>query len=786
MVTPPDHTSTIWRSRLGSALRIAMACAIIGCTSLYGSAKIRDQIAYPSFAYMVAVLLVSEANLGDTLRGTWEALVATGLVIGPSMLNLWLIGPTRFGHSFSITALAVSISALGVALLNHVPLMSKKIAFGQIVIVYVGAAVQGSQTDIIMHPLHVAASTVTGALASALASLLPLPHLATYEVRKHCAVYAHNAEQRLDIYLKPFLDDESSAATGKSSKSHKTTEATTTKILRSIKKCENGMPWERVLASLLIPSFESPFDGLKKVETTLRGMGMASAAYSRTAHMPIDPLVKDELIRIKETIDLRIKAIKNSQHVMASSTIEPTAEPAANKLKVNSTHQNLPLNFLLFCMKNVNENPTFPGDKRHQIVVEESTVPSSWMRRFPGCLLSLSEESILFALKCSLSLGLSVLLGLSYDKGNGYWSGLAIAIGLVSGRQATLTTVNARAQGTAIGSVYGVLACCIIDKSPALRLASLLPWIIITTFLRHSKAYGEAGSTTAIIGALLILGRKYSGTSSEFAIARLTEAFIGLLCFVMVEILLRPERAANLAQIQLSHSFGALKDFTNGLDLQISQKSGLSSSQWKQKQNKLENEISELKKLIEEAKVEPSLWFKPFQGDWYSTQLESIMRIVDLLNFMVSAAVLLIKGQKEIGATWDADVEEQINTEMELFHLKICSSLECLEEGTKTKSMEEELVKKEKSEVYDLQMGKPTVGKQSKVSSFNEDDDEDIQISFLQQSHIWEKIEAMQNAGLKVKMLLSLSSLGFCMNGVITELKKLQKEVRQFFPREDP
>ncbi|GAB2227165.1 hypothetical protein Droror1_Dr00008977 [Drosera rotundifolia] len=85
--------------------------------------------------------------------------------------------------------------------------MSKKLAFGQIIVVYVGAAVHGAQIDIRKHPLHVAMSTATGALAAVIASLLPLPCLATYEVRKQCTLYVENASQRLHIDLKPFLDN---------------------------------------------------------------------------------------------------------------------------------------------------------------------------------------------------------------------------------------------------------------------------------------------------------------------------------------------------------------------------------------------------------------------------------------------------------------------------------------------------------------------------------------------------------------------------------------------------
>ncbi|GAB2226890.1 hypothetical protein Droror1_Dr00008687 [Drosera rotundifolia] len=783
MRVPPDHSMyTIWLNRLRSALQITIACAFVGSTSLYGPSQIRHQISYPSFAYMTAVLLVSEANLGDALRGTWEAMVATCLVVGPTMVSLWLVGPARFSNSVNVTASAVAVSAMWVALLKHVPLMSKKLAFGQIIVVYVGAAIHGAQTDIRKHPLHVAASTATGALAAVIASLLPLPRLATYAVRKQCTLYAENASQRLHIELKPFLDDGKSAV----SKTVEQTEATSA-ILQSIKNCENGMGWEKAVINLFSPGLESPTNGLKQVETTLRGIGMASAAYSRNPDVLIDEIAKDEIRRIKGTIDKRIQGIKNSHRFLASSMVQPTAElPAKAELPVqySPTHQSCAINFLFFCMKNLNGYPTFPAEKRgHAMPVEKSAKSCSWLKTILGSVLSLNHQSIVFALKCSLSLGLSVLLGLSYNKENGYWSGLAIAIGLVSGRQATLTIVNARAQGTAIGSVYAVLASFVFHNS-ALRLVSLLPWIIFTSFLRHSKTYGEAGSTTAIIGALLILGRKYSGTSSEFAIARLAEAFIGLSCFIVVEVLLRPERAANSARAHLSQCFRTLRDSINSLDHRISPKSDLNSSAWLQKTEELENMIEELSRFIDEAKVEPNLWFKPFQGDWYSAQLQSIIRITDLLGFLVCATVSLIQGQQEMRASWDADAE-QISMEVEIFKGKICSSLEYLEEVTTTKSTGQE-ENESATEEADLENGKPTQSKQLEISSLNEADAEDIQASFVQHSsNIFKNAEGQQNAGVKRNMQMSLSSLGFCMSGLITELNELEKEVEQLSPHDN-
>ncbi|KAM1159435.1 hypothetical protein ACFX19_033177 [Malus domestica] len=52
----------------------------------------------------------------------------------------------------------------------------------------------------------------------------------------------------------------------------------------------------------------------------------------------------------------------------------------------------------------------------------------------------------------------------------------------------------------------------------------------------YCRMYDQSGGISAATGALLILGRDNYGAPSEFAIVRIIEASIGLLCFLTVEI----------------------------------------------------------------------------------------------------------------------------------------------------------------------------------------------------------------------------------------------------------
>lgn len=180
MFNQSSRVRAVWLSCLASAFRTGLACAIVGGITLYGPASLRSHITFPAFSYVVAILIVTDATLGDTVRGCWHALYATVQGVCPAILALWLLGPSRLTPM--TTTLAVVLSAFVVALPGWTHLISKRIALGQIVLVYVISFIKGEHTEAVMHPVHLAASTAVGAVACVLALLLPYPSLACYEV----------------------------------------------------------------------------------------------------------------------------------------------------------------------------------------------------------------------------------------------------------------------------------------------------------------------------------------------------------------------------------------------------------------------------------------------------------------------------------------------------------------------------------------------------------------------------------------------------------------------------
>lgn len=295
--------------------------------------------------------------------------------------------------------------------------------------------------------------------------------------------------------------------------------------------------------------------------------------------------------------------------------------------------------------------------------------------------------------------------------------------------------------------------------------------------------YGQAGGISAAIGALLILGRENYGPPSEFAIARITEASIGLVCFIMVEILVHPLRAATLAKTILSRSFGALQGCFE--DMVLHDKQNMRSSNFsalREKHKKLRAQVNELEKLVTEAELEPNFWFLSFPSDSYKKLQGSLLKMVDLLLFVSHTTEFLSQVSSRAGVALE-ELQEHISNDLELFKKKVGSTLKCLEVVTSIKSLavlEKELQKKNTS--YDIELGKST---NANLASANE---EDIVSSFLQHSRkVADKIYTSEGQDqLKNKMVLCLCGLGFSINTLMKETMKIEKEVKELVKRENP
>ncbi|KAJ6913103.1 hypothetical protein NC651_015561 [Populus alba x Populus x berolinensis] len=780
--TGKDSIKAVWLERLSSALRTALACTIVGCTTLYGPARLRQFLAYPAFSYVTAILVVSDATLGDTLRGCWHALYATIQVMIPCILTFQVIPPARFSNA--LAAVAVAITTFMVALPESTPLMAKRIAFGQAVIVFVGAAIHGAEEGAVTHPIHVASSTALGALASVLAMLIPYPWLAYSKARKTCRLYVENASERLNIYVEGLTAQNKQAAADLLSRA-KFLSVTGAKHLQTIKDTRGGMACEKPQIRKL-----NPGENLQDIEILMEGVEIALDSCPSFPVSMIDEGIKQALLDKKEKIGLKLQNAKF--FAPFDATTAPEAKAGESYVLApnigGATPADLPAFFFLYCLEllsgelPVGQNPECNSENTSKTETRDVTSKrdqekANLRKIWDYSTIKLPNmERWTLATKCSLSLGFAVLFGLIFNKENGYWSGLVIATGFVTERQATFTVTNARGQGTAIGSVYGILCCFIFQRFVDLRLLPLLPWIIFTSFLSHSRMYGQAGGISAVTGALLILGRKNYGPPNEFATARLVEVCIGLTCFIMVEILLQPARAATLAKTEFAWSLRALRDCIDDTSqLCAGQKSTLSSSipPLRRKHKEATSRINNLEKFIAAAESEPNFWFLPFYGACYRKLLVSLRKMECLLLFVAIEIETLPQVSDRL--------QVLINNYLHPLGEKLGFSLKCIED---LMSMKQKI----STSHDDIELGKSSPSADVvfiRTLSLDEEEDENSIPQHSKEEAIG--IETREGAQeLKSRLILRIYSLEFCISSLTKETQEIEKQVKELVKWENP
>lgn len=794
-----DHARALWRSCIASAFRTALACSIVGCTTLFGPSSFRRQVAYPAFSYVTVILVITDATLGDTLRGCWDSLQASFLAVCPAFLSLWLIGPARLTHSS--TALAVSLTAFVVVLPENTRLVSKRIALGQTVLVYVLAFINGPRAHPIMHPVHLLASTAVGVMACVLAMLLPYPSLACYEVNKNWKLFTKNGSERLKLFVKAFSAEDNNSALGLILQA-KSLVTTGTKLLRIIKSKQESMQWERLSFRFWLPHCNNPGEKLQDLETPLRGM---EVALCNSTSFPLG-ILSSELERDLASIERRIASQVETIPLASATFPESNAESVGKSLRTIQSIplelKNLPSLFFLFCLQLLQRNsvPTVGCGKEEESSSSPAAAAGSQKNegRFFGRIsrnlalpININRKRLIPAFKCSASLGLAVLFGSIYSRENGYWAGLPVGISLASSREATFKVANIKAQGTVLGTVYGVLGCFVFERYVQIRFISLVPWFIFCSFLRCSRMYGQAGGISAVIGAVLILGRKNFGPTSEFAIERIVETFIGLSCSIMVEILLQPTRASTLSKIQLSRSFELLRDSLNSITLFPSECNKLKKSL-----KSLKLQLIELGKTIAEAEAEPNFWFLPFHGACYRKLLGSLSKMEEFLLFMTHAIQFLQQESARINnsssSLWK-DTVNNLELDLKIPKDKIFSSMKCLEEVNMVKSVTILNNKFEEKKIsLDPELGKSTMVMSVKSPGADEEDEDEIEKnmkSFLQHSKGLIDAIIEENEGeeeIKSQLVLSLSSMAYCMNSLVTETREIEKGIKELVQWENP
>eukprot|EP00850_Spirogloea_muscicola_P017388 SM000149S01323 [mRNA] locus=s149:111:8229:+ [translate_table: standard] len=260
----------------------------------------------------------------------------------------------------------------------------------------------------------------------------------------------------------------------------------------------------------------------------------------------------------------------------------------------------------------------------------------NWPRKVT---FKLNTRRLKSSAKIAVSMVISAILGDLITK-PGFWAPVTVAF-VIGGHQGGSFQVSLlRLQGTVAGAVYGYLAILLTHHSQWLILAALVPWVVLSSYIRYSKAVGYAGIVSAFTAAIIMLGyRRAALNVHDYALNRIAETCTGITCFIVVEALLWPHRAVKLVRQEL---VSCLSNARRCFSAIVASYMGQNCSSCHRRAIEMVAEVEEdVSKsillqtiLAEEAAAEPDLWHAPFPAQIYSQLVRSEGRILSMLFFM--------------------------------------------------------------------------------------------------------------------------------------------------------
>ncbi|KAL3701119.1 hypothetical protein R1sor_019141 [Riccia sorocarpa] len=197
-----------------------------------------------------------------------------------------------------------------------------------------------------------------------------------------------------------------------------------------------------------------------------------------------------------------------------------------------------------------------------------------------------------------------------------------------------------RIQGTVVGAIFGYLVVSELYAYKYLLPLILAVWVSLSDYIRYSKTHGYSGLVSSLTAAIL-MSADYNGKDIKaFAMDRIAMTFIGVACFVLIEPTILPERAVVLVREELLISLKRLRDCVAAIvAVYTSQGCAKCRTAAVNDMQKLEQQLRVglvvQSSLRDEAVLEPDLWFVPFPVGVYSRLITTQKRMLDLLFFMV-------------------------------------------------------------------------------------------------------------------------------------------------------
>lgn len=209
---------------------------------------------------------------------------------------------------------------------------------------------------------------------------------------------------------------------------------------------QDGIQWERprILSGKL--DLSGIEDRLQHMELPLRGMEYSLAS---------SPALQDQQVgQDQVTSGLQDLSVQLQLKVAQFKHLLPTNSktgPAMDQRPLLPLEEVFPVGqyewvyFFFSCVDMLLNDNVNDCRLPKEVQIQLGKTDTGFFRKCKTWILKLTSRSRLeFAFKCSVSLGLAVLLGLIFDKENGVWAGLTIAISFVNGKQAVFVVANTR------------------------------------------------------------------------------------------------------------------------------------------------------------------------------------------------------------------------------------------------------------------------------------------------------------------------------------------------------
>ncbi|KAL2650533.1 hypothetical protein R1flu_018661 [Riccia fluitans] len=220
------------------------------------------------------------------------------------------------------------------------------------------------------------------------------------------------------------------------------------------------------------------------------------------------------------------------------------------------------------------------------------------------------------------------------------WAPITVSFIIGNLQGGAFRLASLRIQGTVVGAIFGYLVVSELYTYKYLLPIILAVWVSLSDYIRYSKTHGYSGLVSSLTAAIL-MSSDYDGTDIKaFAMDRIAMTFIGVACFVLIEPTIFPERAVVLVREELLISLKRLRDCVAAIvAVYTTQGCVKCRTAAVNDMQKLEQELRTglvaQSLLRDEAVLEPDLWFVPFPVGVYSRLITTQKRMLDLLFFMV-------------------------------------------------------------------------------------------------------------------------------------------------------